>query len=106
MKEAKSPNDVPQGHHYAIIIYKHQRIHHEGDERSRTNPGHGYPAYDEDVQINEHYVTTDKQEWEDKIVELTEKQRSSPYWTEKFSAFEVSGTANVKTAIEVVVNKD
>lgn len=23
-------------------------IHHEGDERSRTNPGHGYPAYTED----------------------------------------------------------
>ncbi len=24
-------------------------IHHEGDERSRTNPGHGYPAYTENV---------------------------------------------------------
>ena len=24
-------------------------IHHEGDERSRTNPGHGYPAYTEQV---------------------------------------------------------
>lgn len=24
-------------------------IHHEGDERSRTHPGHGYPAYTEKV---------------------------------------------------------
>ena len=30
---------------FAVIITK--TIYHEGDERSRTNPGHGYPAYSE-----------------------------------------------------------
>ena len=30
------------------VLYK-QTIHHAGDERSRTNPGHGYPTYNEDV---------------------------------------------------------
>lgn len=32
---------------YAVIHTK--EIYHEGDERSRTNPGHGYPAYTEKV---------------------------------------------------------
>lgn len=30
------------------VIYN-VSIHHEGDERSRTNPGHGYPAHTEQV---------------------------------------------------------
>lgn len=30
-------------------------IHHEGDERSRTSPGHGYPAYTETIQSFQHF---------------------------------------------------
>lgn len=33
---------------YAVIYT--DTIYHEGDERSRTNPGHGYPAYSESVE--------------------------------------------------------
>lgn len=33
---------------FAVIIER--SIHHEGDERSRTHPGHGYPAYTETVK--------------------------------------------------------
>lgn len=29
--------------HYAVIVLKH--MHHDGDERSRTHPGHGYPEH-------------------------------------------------------------
>ena len=29
--------------HWALITSV--SVHHEGDERSRTNPGHGYPAH-------------------------------------------------------------
>lgn len=32
---------------YGII--EKSTIHHPGDERSRTHPGHGYPAYSEEV---------------------------------------------------------
>ena len=32
-----------------FLILLDRTIHHEGDERSRTHPGHGYPAYDETV---------------------------------------------------------
>lgn len=30
-------------------MVKTRYIHHEGDERSRTHPGHGYPARTEEV---------------------------------------------------------
>lgn len=33
---------------YGIVTTNH--IYHEGDERSRTNPGHGYPAHTESVE--------------------------------------------------------
>lgn len=29
--------------YYAVFV--ESSVYHEGDERSRTNPGHGYPAY-------------------------------------------------------------
>ena len=32
------------------LVIEPYTIHHEGDERSRTHPGHGYPAYSETVQ--------------------------------------------------------
>ena len=33
---------------YAVIYS--DSIYHEGDERSRTNPGHGYPAWTETIE--------------------------------------------------------
>ena len=32
-----------------IIIIKEDIIYHQGDERSKTHPGHGYPEYTENV---------------------------------------------------------
>lgn len=46
-KFCDKPSDIPDGHHYAIIEFR--KIHVPGDERSRTNPGHGCPAHDEKV---------------------------------------------------------
>lgn len=34
---------------YAVILQ--ESVHHEGDERSRTHPGHGYPAYTETYDV-------------------------------------------------------
>jgi hypothetical protein len=31
------------------MVFETTSIHHEGDERSRTCPGHGYPAYTEEI---------------------------------------------------------
>lgn len=38
-----SPAEFPEGDHLALIEFR--SVHHEGDERSRTNPGHGYPTH-------------------------------------------------------------
>lgn len=38
---AKTIYDIPKN---AFVILKPKSIHIPGDERSRTNPGHGYPA--------------------------------------------------------------
>ncbi len=37
-------SEVPEGEHFAVFESDHVTI--PGDERSRTNPGHGYPASD------------------------------------------------------------
>lgn len=34
------------------LIVEGRTIYHEGDERSRTHPGHGYAAYTEQVDKN------------------------------------------------------
>jgi len=42
-----SVDKLPQGEHWAIL--EDSSIHIPGDERSRTNPGHGYPASTEHI---------------------------------------------------------
>ena len=37
-----------------------ETVYHEGDERSRTNPGHGYPAYTETVDCVTRFTTKDQ----------------------------------------------
>lgn len=42
MKYVTQKTDLPITSHIAILVFSQRYI--EGDERSRTNPGHGYPA--------------------------------------------------------------
>ena len=53
----------PQVENKYAVIYS-ETIHHPGDERSRTNPGHGYPAYDESVEVLKKFPDEDAlKEW-------------------------------------------
>jgi glyoxylase-like metal-dependent hydrolase (beta-lactamase superfamily II) len=70
MKRVKGPVDVPNEPHFAVILYETRSIYHEGDERSRTCPGHGYPAHTETLDAFEHWVTTEKSYLEEFITEL------------------------------------
>lgn len=45
----KTPDQLPSQRHFAALVFKTHSIRHEGDERSLTNPGHGYPAYTETI---------------------------------------------------------
>lgn len=40
------------------VIYN-VSIYHEGDERSRTHPGHGYPAHTENVETFKSFENED-----------------------------------------------
>jgi hypothetical protein len=58
LKFVNSLDDIPQTECWVIV--KGTSVHHEGDERSRTHPGHGYPEHtDHFVQVYE--VFTDEE---------------------------------------------
>ncbi len=53
----KTLKDVPAADHYAI--FRQDSHYTPGDERSRTNPGHGYPASTDYFLSYEAYLTSD-----------------------------------------------
>lgn len=61
------------------LIVTSDTIHHEGDERSRTHPGHGYPAYSEEVDRIQRF--TDYKEFLYKVEQLLLNKK-------KYSAYE------------------
>lgn len=63
---------------YAVIIER--SIHHPGDERSRTHPGHGYPAHTETVKEFKDFK--DEAEFRQWI----ERQESRQYSSETYRA--------------------
>ena len=78
--------------HWAIIEFS--QVHHEGDQRSRDFPGHGYGAYTEDVISYQAY--TDKNEWIMKIEWMVSKGKTN------YVAFEVEpAVIEVKTTVQV-----
>ena len=56
---------------YIIITYG--TFYVDGDERSRTNPGHGYPAHTVDTQSVTEY--TDEDKWVQAIQYYTKIQK-------------------------------
>lgn len=103
MKRVNSPSDVPMGHHYAVLVYESTNVHHEGDERSRTNPGHGYPAYDETVNTFEHWVTESKEEWESFVKAQDFKQSSQSYKKTPFVFFEVACRGRLEKTVTLKI---
>lgn len=80
----------PTQEHYLILEYSSVFI--PGDERSRTNPGHGYPEHSEDVV--QYHVFFDKEEWEWEI------QRRVLNNTKNFSAAIVQ-PVKIKTSVSI-----
>lgn len=84
---------VPSVPHWAILWFT--TIHISGDERSVSNPGHGYPAHNE-TSVN-YYVFTNREDWETEIQRL-EKGK----YTERFRAMYVC-PASISTEVNVSV---
>lgn len=57
-KYVSQSGDVPEEPHYMILKFESMYI--PGDERSRTNPGHGYPAHHERIVKYEVYHTAER----------------------------------------------
>lgn len=88
---------IPSEPHWAII--KTSSIWIPGDERSKTNPGHGYPEHSETTISYQVFKT--EEEWKAEVVRLsTPTQWSS---RESFKAVKVI-PAIIKTSVDVKVD--
>jgi hypothetical protein len=97
----KSPKDVPNGKHFAILIFTESTVHVPGDERSRTCPGHGYPAHDETTESYEYWYVKDENNLKTAI-QMLEDEKKSPYssFRAKYQVVEVK-PVNVKCTVEI-----
>lgn len=80
------------------VIAAATSVHHDGDERSRTNPGHGYPEH------TDHYVTlytvfTDEEEFKSELAREV-KSSSQSFSTTKYRGFKIT-PYTTKTVVEV-----
>jgi hypothetical protein len=89
-------SELPEGVIYAILHPESMTI--PGDERSRTNPGHGYPEHSVDYWKIETF--RDRAEWE---AEITRLSQSTGYYRREFKAV-VMNPVTVKTTISIAVN--
>ncbi len=93
-KYVTTSGDLPTEPHWAII--KFTTVHIPGDERSRTHPGHGYPARSEAVVNYEAY--DDEQDWLDAIQKIEDDNRR--YSSTSYRAVKVE-PVKVNTRIQV-----
>jgi len=77
-------------------VFTTQTIHHEGDERSRTHPGHGYPAYSENI---DSVIKFDSKEALKQWIE----RNNTGYGRKNFTAIKYQ-ELRVSTSIEVSLN--
>ena len=82
-------SDVPTDQHWAII--RETSTYIAGDERSRTNPGHGYPASTEYGITYEAF--TDEKEWAHVVRTLT--TMSAPFKAMKVVPARITTEVNV-----------
>lgn len=67
MKRIENAFDFPDKQHYAIIIFDSKSVYHEGDQRSKDSPGHGYPAHTEKINSFQYLSYLTKDVWEQDI---------------------------------------
>jgi len=88
----KKINELPEVPYYAILTPQSTFV--EGDERSRTNPGHGYHAHTVENWSIEVFDCCNK--WKEEIIRLTKSN------DRKFQAVKMF-PAQVQINVEVEV---
>lgn len=77
---------------YAVLLTK--SVYIPGDERSRTNPGHGYPEHTESFACIEHFKDYDDMlKWVDRREKSTYVKE--PYTIIQFEELKVTTTVSV-----------
>jgi hypothetical protein len=92
--------DLPEGEHFAIMEF--DSIWIEGDERSRTNPGHGYPGYSENVV--RYTIYHKREDWESEIHSRTVATNS--YATKKNWVALIAKRPSIKTTVTVEIGNN
>lgn len=88
---AKNASEIPRGEHWAILTFGSVTI--PGDERSRTNPGHGYPESTETTISYAAYLN------EESFKIALEQELASPY--SRVRGIHVTDTYSSKTVVSV-----
>lgn len=84
------------GPHFAALVFS--TIHIPGDERSRTNPGHGYPAENKPVA---EYIAFDSRDEMERWVSQQET-KASQYSLKDYQVIEVKPLAvEVKASVSI-----
>jgi hypothetical protein len=90
-KYPKKLSDFPNVDCYCIMYERSVQI--PGDERSRTNPGHGYPAYTEEIFDIVLFANAD--EWKKEIISLESSLFKRAYKAFKITPAQLNITVNV-----------
>lgn len=98
VKFVHSLDDIPQTECWVIV--KASSVHHEGDERSRTNPGHGYSAYTENF-VEVYEVFTDEEIFKSELAHEMKDMRFGGYSVRGFKFIPYVA----KTTVEIVEAK-
>lgn len=93
MKYCHKLSDIPETEHFAAVSFSTYTI--PGDERSRTNPGHGYP---ESTGISGEYIAFDDRAECDEWVKSRENRTlsSSSYRIIKATPMKVEKIVTIK----------
>lgn len=93
--------DIPKGEHWAIL--RDESVTIPGDERSRTNPGHGYP------ESTEHYMNyvafTNEAEFRKELESQIAADTRYGYSAGRTCGIHVQGVYSAATTITLSENK-
>lgn len=103
LTRVEKPAQMPTGEHWAIVIFETTSVYVEGDERSRTAPGHGYPAHYDTHSSYQYWACRDRQALENALDYMHAEQRKNPYQEKKPYAVILARPATVKTTLKVEV---
>ena len=91
------PDDIPKEEHWAIIEGTSTLI--PGDERSRNNPGHGYP------ETTEHHITYKAYLTEKDFKEALAEEMSAKYHSGTIRGIHVAGVYEAEQTWNISIKK-